>query len=95
MNDIKNIEAYKPPGNTFLAKPFCSKTQEGGIFIPESAQVDNMFIIVETGDQFDGDAELTIGSTVLVAGKGGDRVDVGTGTYWIFPPEMVVAVVEE
>lgn len=95
MNDIKNIEDYKPPCNTFLAKPFCNKTEEDGIYIPEVAQVDNMFVIVEVGDIFEGDPELVVGATVLVAGKGGDRIDIGNGTYWIFGPEMVVAVVEE
>lgn len=95
MSDIKNIEDYKPPGNTFLAKPYCNKTEEDGIYIPEVAQTDNMFIIIEVGDNFDADPELTVGTTVLIAGKGGDRVDIGNGTYWIFGPDSVVAVVEE
>lgn len=94
-DEIKNVEAYRPPGNTFIAKPYCNKTEDDGIYIPEVAQTDNMFIIVETSENFDADPEITVGSTVLVAGKGGDRIDIGNGTYWIFPPEMVIAVVEE
>lgn len=91
--NIKNISEYTSPGNTVITKPKVVATEIGGIHIPEEAQEANHFVIVGTGLLFDA-PDLKIGDEILVAGKGGDRIDLQNETYWIFPEDMVIAKVE-
>lgn len=93
MSNIKDISAYKSPGDTIIAVSVNGDDEIDGIFIPQAHQKETMFKIVETGLNFNS-PDLKIGDTVLIAGKGGDRIDLQDTTYWIFPTEMVVATVE-
>lgn len=94
MTNIKDISEYKSPGNTVIVIPVIAETESGGIHIPQEAQQETMFKVVETGLTFD-HPDIKIGDTILVAGKGGDRIDLQHNTYWIFPTEMVVAIIEQ
>lgn len=91
--EIKNISEYRSVGDTIITKPVVLRAEEGGLLIPEEYQDSNHFEIIGTGLLFESD-DLEIGDIVLVAGKGGDRVDLQDGVYWIFPTDMVIATVE-
>lgn len=90
---VKEISAYKSPGDTVIVKPQVVEVAQGGIHLPEEAQDSSFFEVVETGLNFNS-TDIKIGDLVMVAGKGGDRIDLGHTTYWIFPTDMVVAIVE-
>lgn len=98
MAEVKKVEDYKSPGNTIIVKPMGLKgnTQEGGIIIPDEYQEENYFKVVGFGATFDiHGSPIKMGDTILVAGDGGDRVDIGHDVYWIFKESMVVAIVED
>ena len=93
MSNVKDISKYKSPGNTIITLPLEGESESGGILIPDEARQQLMFKVVETGLKFES-KDIKKGDIVLVAGKGGDRIDLQDTTYWIFPTEMVVAIVE-
>lgn len=93
MAKLKDIRQYKSPGDTVIVKPTVTETQKGGIYIPETLQEANTFEVIETGLKFSS-KDVKIGDFVLISGKGGDRIDVQDGTYWIFPTDLIVATVD-
>lgn len=93
MAKLKDIEHYKSPGNTIIAKATTAAAKQGAIFIPEESQESNSFEVIGIGLKFDCEG-VNIGDTVLISGKGGDRIDLGDTTYWIFPTDLIVAVIE-
>lgn len=94
MAETKDISKYNSPGDTVIVKPKVGATKMGSIFIPEESQESNFFVVVGTGLRFES-KEVKLGDTVLISGKGGDRIDIASGTYWIFPTELIIAVIEE
>jgi len=90
MNSMNTIEHYTAPGNTFIAKPISMKKEYAGIILPDEAVEKSFFEIIDLGNQFD-HKEFKIGDVVLVNGKGGDRIDIQNGEYWIYPVTMVAA----
>lgn len=89
----KDISSYKSLGNTVVTKTYVDESDKGGIILPDEAKETNFFEVVETGILFDS-LDIKIGDLVLVAGKGGDRIDLQDTTYWIFPTDMIIAVLE-
>lgn len=92
--DVKNIREYNSLGDTIITKPVVLSKEEGGIHIPDEYQDSRQFEIIGFGLKFDAD-DLELGDIVLVAGKGGDRIDLQDGVYWIFPTDMVIAKMVE
>jgi len=90
MNTIKTIEHYKSPGNSIIVKPTPLRKIASNIIIPDSSLDKSAFEIIGLGLKFKSE-EFNIGDVVLVNGKGGDRVDIQNGEFWIYPSKMVAA----
>jgi len=89
---IKTIDRYKAPGNTVVVKPLVAKKQYGAILIPDDAQKEEFFEIISLGLKFESDF-VKVGDIIVVNGKGGDRIDIQDGTYWIFPTKLIAATI--
>ncbi len=86
----KKIEDYVSPGDTIIVEAKAVKEMEGLIHIPSDAIDKSFFEVLSLGKTFES-TDIKIGDTILVNGKGGDRVDIGFGTYWVYPTKMVAS----
>jgi co-chaperonin GroES (HSP10) len=89
-----NINNCIPVGNTILVKPIDDKNVIDGIYIPDNCVDQTTYKVVKLGNMFKCE-HIEVGMKVLIAGKGGDALNIQGDMYWVYPVENVIAIVGE